>query len=488
MKTLLALLLASLSITTFAQSEGPPRLGSVEFANCELPGKRGPVVSARCATLEVPEDGARSEGRRIALALAWLPTRRVGGPSASTPDAVLFLAGGPGQSARESYVSVMPALEGLRRNRHVLLVDQRGTGGSNRLACPLADWRDPSQATATDAREQAIACRDALSPRADLSRYTTRDAIADFERVREQLGIQKWNLVGGSYGTRVALEYLRRHPDSVRSVVIDSVVPPELALLQDHARNLDDALARQFALCAQAPGCAQRLGDPRTALDRLLQSPPRKLAFSDPREHTPRQEMFGPDVARLVTRLFSYAPESAGLLPLLLHEAATGRPEALMAQADLVLRDLPAQLAHGMELSVTCSEDEPFLRPDPEDAGRVLGAAAAELLRAQCAVWPRGTAPSDLKQPVVSAHPVLVLSGELDPVTPPRYGDAVARHLSRSRHLVARGQGHIVMTRGCMPRLVRRFIDELDPAALDARCLDDLGYTPPFETWLGPAP
>lgn len=488
MKAWHALLLAALPILASAQPEPSYRLGSVDFEDCELPGKRGPVVTARCATLEVPEDRARPEGRKIDLALAWLPTRREGAQSAATPDAVLFIAGGPGQSARETYVSVMPALEGLRRNRHVLLVDQRGTGGSHRLACPLADWRDPAQATANAAREQAIACRDALAQGADLSRYTTLDAIADFERVRQRLGVVKWNLVGGSYGTRVALEYLRRHPDAIRSVVIDSVVPPELPLLQDHARNLDEALTRQFALCTEAPGCAERLGDPRAALDRLLQSPPRALRFSDPRHHTPRNETFGPDVVRLVTRLFAYAPESASLLPLLLAEAANGRPEALMAQADLALRDLPEQLAHGMELSVTCSEDEPFLRPDPADAKRVLGTTGPALLRAQCAVWPRGPAPADLKQPVVSTHPVLVLSGELDPVTPPRYGDQVAQHLPRSRHLVAKGQGHIVMTRGCMPRLVRRFIDELDPEALDAQCLDDLGYTPPFETWLGPAP
>lgn len=467
------------------------RLGGVEFTRCELPGKGSPLVTARCARIEVAENPGLPDGRRIALAVAWLPAR----DRKPLADAVMFLAGGPGQSARESYAAVLPALDGLRRHRHVILVDQRGTGESNRLSCPLADWRDPAQAGPAAARQQALACREQLQSRADLSRYSTGDAVRDLETVRRRLGIAQFNLVGGSYGTRVALEYLRRHPASVRSLVLDSVVPPELPLLQDHARNLDAALARQFQRCRDTAACVGRFGDPQQALEQLLArtaQDPRTVALYHPNTHEPVAEPLNADLVRGVVRLFAYTPETAALLPLLLAEALAGRPEALIAQAGMVADELGTQLAHGMELSVVCAEDEPFLRARPEDARSTVGDGLTALLRAQCAEWPRATIPADFKLPVVSDVPALLLAGELDPVTPPAYAAAVARHLSRGRVLLAPGQGHLVMTRGCLPRLLRSFIDNpdtaRDAAGLDARCLDVLGPAPPFESWLGPAP
>jgi pimeloyl-ACP methyl ester carboxylesterase len=141
-----------------------------------------------------------------------------------------------------------------------------------------------------------------------------------------------------------------------------------------------------------------------------------------------------------------------------------------------------------MELSVTCTEDLPFLAPQPEDAQTLLGTTLTEVLIAQCEVWPRGRLPEDFKRPLRSDKPVLILSGELDPVTPPRYGDDIARSLSNSRHLVAPGQGHIVMTRGCLPRVVARFVDTADVGALDADCIDQLGAMPFFLDFNGFAP
>jgi hypothetical protein len=159
-----------------------------------------------------------------------------------------------------------------------------------------------------------------------------------------------------------------------------------------------------------------------------------------------------------------------------------------MAQAQLLIDSLEDQLAHGMELSVLCTEDAPFLKPRPEDAATLLGETGQELAEAQCAVWPRGELAADFKQPVRARTPVLLLSGEYDPVTPPRYAAEVAADLPNSRQLLAPGQGHIVLNRGCMPRLVRRFVEQLQPAALDAACLDALDGLPAFETYLGAGP
>lgn len=480
-----------LLVTGAATAQGPASaartLGTLSFTACELGGEGLPVVAAHCARLPVPEDPAQPQGRQIELAVAWLPARA----SRPQPDVLVFLAGGPGQSALQSYPLVAPALQALRRDRHVILLDQRGTGGSNRLACALPDWRDAGQLRATALRAQALECRRTLGARADLRFYTTSDYVRDLEALRQALAIPHFNLVAGSYGTRVALEYLRRHPAVIRSLVLDGVVPPELALLQDHARNLDQALAALFARCAASAACHARFGPLDVLLTRLrerLRHQPLTVRYADPHRHTPREETLTEELLKGVVRLLAYSPETVALLPLLLHEADQGRPQALMAQAQLLTDSLEDQLAHGLELSVLCTEDAPFLRRRPEDAATLLGEAGHELAEAQCAVWPRGELPSDFKQPVVASVPALLLSGEHDPVTPPHYAAQVAAHLSNSRQLLAPGQGHIVLNRGCMPRLVRRFIEQLQPAALDAGCLDTLGALPAFETYLGAGP
>lgn len=472
----------------FAPGAAPARtLGSVVFTPCELEGATRGVLEAECARLAVAENPDAPEGRQVVLQLALVPARS----RSPAPDPVVFLAGGPGQSALEAFPETAEAFAPVRRDRHVLLVDQRGTGGSNPLTCPLPDWQDPATQTAEALRAQAVACRERLSARADLRFYTTSDAVRDLESVRLALGAPQLNLVGGSYGTRVALEYLRRHPDSLRTVTLDAVVPPELALLQEHAANLDATLDGLFAACRLDAACFKRFGDPARTLSVLrkrLQGQPWQAVLPDPRTHQPREETLTEAVLAGVLRLYAYQPESAALLPLLLDEAAAGRPQALMAQAEIVLRRFADSLAHGMELSVICTEDAPFLEPRPEDAGTLLGDQLTTLVEAQCAVWPRGGLPAEFKHAVASNKPVLLLSGERDPVTPPRYGDQVVRTLPKGRHLVLKEQGHTVLGRGCMPRLLRRFIDKADALALEASCLDSLGAMPAFTSYQGPGP
>lgn len=462
-------------------------LGSISFTPCVLDGTGGALVKAECARFAVAENPGAPDGRSVTLQLALVPARS----ARALPDPVVLLAGGPGQSALEAYPDQAHAFEPLRRHRHVLLIDQRGTGRSNALKCPIPDFKDPAQQTAAAMREQAATCLAQSQARADPRFYTTTDAIRDLETIRQAVGGPQLNLVGGSYGTRVGLEYLRRHPEGVRTLVLDAVVPPELALLQDHAKNLDDALARMFAGCRADAACAKRFGDPQRTLAQLrerLRAEPIRTSLLDPRTHQPLSELLSEPLLAGIVRLYAYQPESAALLPLLLDEAAQGRPQALVAQGELIYKRLRDSLAHGMELSVICTEDAPFLKPNPADRQTLLGDTLHELVREQCAVWPRGLLPADFKEPVTSGKPVLLLSGELDPVTPPRYAEQVARTLSKSRSLVLQGQGHTVMGRGCMPKLMRQFVEEADPAALDPACLDALGRQPAFTSYQGPEP
>jgi pimeloyl-ACP methyl ester carboxylesterase len=476
-------------VLCLASSIAPAAMASgIAFEDCDLPDAHGvPRVEAQCARFEVPENHDAPDGRSITLRVARVEARR-GGAHA---DPVVLLAGGPGQSAVDAFVSMRAAFSRLNRDRDVLLVDQRGTGGSNRLACGLPDLQTQVEPSPAELRRLAAECLSEIGDRADVRHYTTSDYILDLERVRAALGIDQFNLVGGSYGTRVALEYLRRHPDAIRTVIVDGVVPPTLALTQDHARNLDEALEKIFASCAADETCRSRVGRPTQVLQRLheqLRKAPIAASYPDPVDYSPKSGELTHEILAGIVRLFAYQPESAALLPLLLAEAAEGRTQPLLAQFGLLLRSLGDQLAHGMELSVTCTEDLPFLAPRAEDRQTLLGASLVEVLIAQCEVWPRGRLPEDFKRPLRSDKPVLILSGEFDPVTPPRYGDEIARTLSNSRHIVAPGQGHIAMTRGCLPRLAAEFVDAADPAVLDSACVDSLGTLPFFLDYNGFGP
>jgi len=265
--------------------------------------------------------------------------------------------------------------------------------------------------------------------------------------------------------------------------VLDGVVPPELALGAEHARNLEDALDRYFAACENDAECHAQYGSPRAQLDDLLASlekQPRRVRYRDPVTDEVRDEDLTVAAVAGVVRLYAYTPQLAVMLPRTLTEANHGRPQVLMAQARMIEALIGEQIALGPQLSVNCAEDADRLHVNTDDEGTLLGTGFVEVLLAQCEVWPSGRRPADFNDPVISDRPVLLFSGELDPVTPPRYGDDVVKHLANGRHLVARGQGHNVMASGCAPRLMARFISDASARDLDASCLDRLAAPPPF--------
>jgi pimeloyl-ACP methyl ester carboxylesterase len=458
-------------------------LGTIEFSPCTLTSAMAAVpVEAQCGSYSVPENRDAPEGRRIELAIAMIPAE-----GDAAPDPVFMLAGGPGQSARDSYPSVRAAFAHILKQRHVILLDQRGTGGSNLLNCPQSDAPDTD-----DSPEAAVAsarkCADELSKQADLRFYTTTDAIQDLEDVRAALGAEQVDLVGISYGTRVAQQYMKRHPDRVRAAILDGVAPNSLVLGQDHAKNLDASLAAQFARCRDVPACNDSFGDPReryAAIARQLDEQPLQLSYRDAATGEVKDGTLSRGMIAAVLRMYAYQPVMASTLPLLIHEIEQGHADAALAQASWLMSSLSDSMAQGMSQSVTCSEDVDELTIDLADAQTVLGTQFVELVKAACAEWPRGARPADFREPVTAPIPTLLLSGEFDPVTPPRYGEEVARHLPNARHLVLRGQGHNVVGAGCMPKLVAKFLETADPAAPEAECLEQLPYAPPFVGYYG---
>ncbi|MHA6206137.1 alpha/beta hydrolase [Dyella soli] len=473
----------------------PPtwRLGSLTLTPCQLgQPNSGLSTSAWCAPFEVPENRADPRSRKIGLKLAVIRSSA----QVASKDMLVLLAGGPGQAATESWPGVSGALQPLTAHRHVLLLDQRGTGGSNPLTCKGAG--DAGGETAGDAdaspqkqREEIAQCLGQIADKADPRYYTTTIAVQDLEDVRHALGAPSLDLVGVSYGTRMAQQYAMRHPDAVRSLVLDGVVPNTLVLGEDFARNLDDALKAQFARCTADEACRKRFNDPYQTLYQLrdaLRANPHTVSFRDPQTYQSVKRVLSEYSLASVVRMFAYSPLTAALLPVSIDAAAHGDVGPLLGQAKLLSGDLSDTMNGGMQMSVICSEDADLLSARPQDAHTMLGTRMIDSLQTVCSVWPRGTRPDDFHQPLRTDKPALLLSGEYDPVTPPRYGDEVARWLAQSRHLVLRGQGHNVINAGCAPRVVKHFIEDLDPKALEVKCLDRLQPTPMFIDFNGATP
>ncbi|HET6805697.1 MAG TPA: alpha/beta fold hydrolase [Frateuria sp.] len=468
------------------------KLGRLTLTACEL-GRpdSGLTTAAWCAPFEVPENRADPHGRKITLNLAVIRSE------AQVPagDMLVFLAGGPGQAATESWSTVAPALDGLLAHRDVLLIDQRGTGKSHPLECKAVE--KATQATqglpfdAQRLREQTTQCLKEIEAKADPRFYTTTAAVADLEDARQALGVASFDLVGVSYGTRMAQQYAMHHPHAVRSLVLDGVVPNSLVLGEDFARNLEDALKAQFARCTAEPACKTHFGDPYQTLYQLrdaLRANPHKVSFRDPQTYQSVERTLSDDALASVVRLFAYSPVTAALLPLSIDAAAHGDVGPLLGQAKLITGDLADSMNSGMQFSVFCSEDADLLKARPQDADTILGTRMVDTLQAVCSVWPRGDRPADFHQPLQASIPTLLLSGQYDPVTPPRYGEEVLSHLSNARHLVLKGQGHNVIGAGCAPTLVKHFIEDIDPRKLDAGCLDRLQPTPLFIDFNGATP
>ncbi len=465
-------------------------LGTLAFKACELPQKHsGATTSAFCAPFSVPENRAAPTGRKLALRLALIKSDAV----AADRDMVVFLAGGPGQAAIDTWPQIAPAFASLLKHHHVLLLDQRGTGGSNALECKTDkdESNDDSGFDAEKVREHTQACLAAVEKHADPSFYTTTDAVADLEAVRQALGAPQFDLVGVSYGTRMAQQYAMRHADGVRSIVLDSVAPNEIALGADFAENLDNALKAQFALCEKAPACAKAFADPYESLMKLrdaLRAKPQDYAYRDPVTFEAAHKHLNAYTLAGLVRMFAYTPETAALLPLSIAEGLKGDYTPLAGQTQVLTGDMSDLAENAMQLSVICSEDADLLASRPQDANTLLGNNLVDGILAACGVWPHATRPADFHTPLKTATPVLILQGALDPVTPPRYGEQVLKGLSNGRLLIAKGQGHNVIGRGCIPKLVGEFVDKLDPKSLDAKCVEQLGPMPAFVNFNGAAP
>ena len=441
-----------------------------------------------CGTFEVPENRATKTGRRIALKIVVAPALRRN----AAADPLFVLEGGPGAGAATLALDRLPMFRRYRTDRDLVFVDQRGTGESNRLGCDATP--DELDAVETDDERSTARLKTCLAGYdADPRLYTTPIAMDDLDDVRAFLGYERVNLWGGSYGTRAALVYLRQHEDRVRSVIIDGVAPPDMQLPLHTARDAQRALDRLFTDCAADAACKAAfptLAADTEALFARLQREPAKIHGTHPRTGRPLDTTISRRDVALVMFRSLYVPEVASLLPRVLTQAAAGDFQPLLAIAfSQGSTGDKRDLAAGMHLSVICAEDIPRITAADRAAAAASGFLGAAMFDAQysaCEFWPRGEVPASYYEPVRSDRPVLILSGADDPITPPTWGEHVKPTLSRSRHIVVPGSGHITLTRGCVPQLVGKFLDTADPSALDPACVEALARPPFFVTPTGP--
>jgi pimeloyl-ACP methyl ester carboxylesterase len=449
------------------------------------------AYAAECGVLQVAENPQRPSGRQIGLFVARVDaiSRR------KRPDPLFILAGGPGAAASAFYATVAGAFSRILRDRDIVLVDQRGTGESNRLDCPQSEdllYR----ATPAEISASTRVCLASLAGHADVAWYTTSLAVQDLERVRAALGYERINLYGASYGTRVAQHYLRRFPQRIRSVILDGVVPVGLALGPATATDAERALLDIFARCTAMPACHARFGDPAAdyrAVRAALKESTVPVSVHDPTtgEDTPFE--FGPDHLASVLRLLSYTAEYAALLPLMLHGAAEREDYApLAAQFLLLERAYGESVAVGMHNSVVCAEDVPFFDLHAIDraqlAATYMGTAQLDGLLAVCRLWPRGPVDADLHSPLLSDVPALLLSGGNDPVTPPAYARQAARAFRHRLLIVLEGFGHGQLTAPCIDRVMARFVELGSADGVDVSCIRAARPMPFFTSVNGPPP
>lgn len=481
MRSLTAALWLALGLA-IAPAAAQDALPAVEWVACwmALPDDIVDGQNLDCGYLLAPEDRDDPASPVIELAFAILYA-----PAADVkPDPVVYLAGGPGGNAvgeLEGWLDV-PYLQ----DRDLILLDQRGTGYSlPSLNCPEME---------KNAEGAALACRDRLrGAGVNLQAYNSAANAADVADLRIALGYDEWNLYGISYGTRLALTVMRDHPDGIRSVVLDSVYPPEVNSWEQYGQNTVEAFSRLFQSCAADAECAAAYPDlEQVFYDAVaaLDAEPAEYAGIDPDTGSGIQQSLSG--SGLIDRVFQllYATESIPFLPWVITEVGAGNYAALDELETGELLDKGRQPAadeditdsEGMNLSVECQEEIAFLDEARSLAG--VPAQPAALYRnsiatiqatfSDCRVWAVAAADPRETQPVVSAIPTLVVAGGFDPITPPKWAESAASHLPNSFYFLFPAGGHGVIDMNlCSQSIMQAFLD--DPTRRpDGSCISEM--------------
>jgi pimeloyl-ACP methyl ester carboxylesterase len=446
---------------------------------CEVKGIEGAV---QCGTYDVLENRGAPEGRRIALKIVVLPATE----GKREADPVFILAGGPGQAATDNADFFARVMARVRRHREIVLVDQRGTGGSNPLNCDL--YRGGVQAHLGDLfpPEDIKRCFSEWQQRADLRFYTTDVAMTDLDEVRAALGYQQINLFGTSYGTRAAQAYLRQYPKRARSVILKGVTSITTPLTMPMARDAQRSLELLFDDCAADKDCGAAVPDLRgefeTVLAKLDAGVDVELAAEGNGGSKERVRISRAAIAPTIRSMLQ-SNDSAAKIPLLIHQAAQGDFAPLANAALTIRRGFSKVVSVGLFLAVASPEDVAI--SDPEEVARASSGTFLrddyyQQLARVAPLFPRVEMPANYRAPIESPVPTLLISGFVDPATPPGGADEVSRHLPNSLHVVARYGSHSYGGMSpCIDDIMAEFIERGSRDGVDVSCAEKI-RRPPF--------
>jgi pimeloyl-ACP methyl ester carboxylesterase len=453
-----------------------------EPAECQVYVSAGSRVE--CGHLVVPEDRTQPDGGKIRLHAVVIRS----GSEDPEPDPLLFLAGGPGASALAATDHVRGILSAILEERDLVVADQRGVGFSEpALDCPEYDEVVPetygADVSSEEARERLFnamrACRDRLTGEGvNLAAYTSATSAADVHDLMQALGYDRYNLYGGSYGTRLALTIMRDYPDEVRSAVLDSVEPLQVDALEMRAVGVQQALERVFEQCASSETCNQKHPDLAGTFFSLVDQLAKEPLPVDVRGKT---YQVGADEFIEIVFMGMYEPSGISELPNLIDQAADGQTSWLAPQVGMVLSYLPRIVWEGMSFSVLCAEEVPF--NSPEDAEEINAGVHPAIVRGLeadnlpwlvqlCKMWGAAEADPVENELVQVDVPALILTGEFDPVTPQDFATSTAESLPKAQSFVIPGHAHDVLSSStCAREITRQFLDAPEETP-DTSCLE----------------
>jgi pimeloyl-ACP methyl ester carboxylesterase len=450
---------------SYADTQEANEIAPAKTTACYLDGLDEQL---QCGKMSVPENPKQPDGKQIDIHFAILPAIKNTYPD----EALLAIAGGPGQSAIENAASFNRMLSKVRQQRDILLIDQRGTGQSNILSC---DDDTTAILSMNDDDMDIIAMTEKCLAQidADVTQYGSNSALKDFEAVRQFLGYQKLHLYGISYGSRMAQLYMRHYPEALLTVTLDGVVPMQQSVVAIGS-SIERGLNVLWRDCKSTPACQQQfpdLADEYNKVDQLLASAPINQQVRDPQTNQLSDFLLTRGKFSGAIRMAMYMANIRALLPHAIHQAAQGNYQSILGIYALTIDS--TGIAMGMHASVVCGEDihriSEQMRKDAKES--YISSSMLDGLEKTCQAWPMPTVDDSFSEPIHSDIPTLLLSGELDPATPPNWGALAQEKLTQSKHLIAPYATHGVAGQSCGNDLVAQLVDQGSVKDLDGACL-----------------
>jgi len=438
------------------------------------------ALEVKCGSLNVPENWQQADSRQISLNFVVIPAIAAN----AEPDPLFVLVGGPGQAGVELAPMLSRIFHRVRQSRELIIIDQRGTGKSSPLSCDDDDSGDVYADIESNAMvANVLDCANSFT--VDLAQYHTNNAVLDFDAVRQALGYQQINLYGISYGSRAALVYMREKPQVLRSVILDAVVPTQTVVgpVGVQATRAFNLLLSQCAALADCQAAYPHLAADFQKIKHQLAAEPLTAQILHP--VTAQPTLLKVDELKFISVIHTqlYSRATTEKLPFIISQFAKGNYLPFVGALSQT-EQTSAGIYTGLNFNILCNEDMPrvteqllVLERDNSFAGDKFFRSVREV----CQAWPKFSPPSNFSAPVRSAIPTLLLSGGLDPITPPSWGKLAANGLSNAKHYVAKQAGHGLITQTCAATMINQFLQHSSFTDIDAACLNQ---QPQVKYWL----